>query len=465
MKSRIVLLAGAALCSWFLTASPAFAQSSAFTYQGRLNDNGQPANGSYDMTFALFTSSSGGDQVGGTITNSATPVSSGLFTVALDFGLSAFPGPDRWLQLAVRTNGAGALTNGAGAFTDLVARQPISPVPYALHSSSSDTASTASMAAAVVSGVYTTGAYADPSWIRSLSGSKIAGDIAGNAHGFSGNLSGDVVGSQGATVIASDAVTTAKIANGAVTTAKLAAGAVGNNQIAAGAITEGKISATGILVTNLNSDLLDGLHASSFAQTGAGPESKNVGVCNTSGTAAVWDSATVTWLQVSLGGSSSGLLGSGGNIAFANNNGKAAVWSMTAKTWTQVDLGGGFAGLAGSKGNFVVMNNSGKAAAWSSTTKTWTQVVLGSGYGGLAGSGGNFVMANSGGTAAAWSDTTRTWATVVLGSAFGDIAASGGNFVVVNNSGTAAAWNHTTGTWTTVALGGATGYVTGSDQW
>ena len=90
-----MLLAGVALCSWFLTASLAFAQSSAFTYQGRLNDNGQPANGSYDMTFALFTSSSGGDQVGGMITNSATPVSSGLFTVALDFGLSAFPGPDR----------------------------------------------------------------------------------------------------------------------------------------------------------------------------------------------------------------------------------------------------------------------------------------------------------------------------------------------------------------------------------
>src|ERR1035437_1718998 len=427
MKSRTMLLSGAALCSCFLGASPAFAQSSAFTYQGRLNDNGQPANGSYDMTSALFTSSSGGDQVGGTITNSATPVSSGLFTVALDFGLSAFPGPDRWLQLAVRTNGAGALTNGAGAFTDLVARQPISPVPYALHSSSSDNASTASLAAAVVNGVYTTGTYADPSWITSLSAIKIAGDIAGNARGFSGNLLGDVVGSQGATVIASDAVTTAKIANGAVTTAKLAAGAVGNNQIAAGAITEGKISAAGILVTNLNSDLLDGLHASSFAQTGAGPESKNVGVCNTSGT--------------------------------------AAVWSMTAKTWTQVDLGGGFAGLAGSKGNFVVMNNSGKAAAWSSTTKTWTQVALGSGYGGLAGSGGNFVVANSGGTAAAWSDTTRTWATVALGSAFGDIAGSGGNFVVVNNSGTAAAWNHTTGTWTTVALGGATGYVTGSDQW
>jgi hypothetical protein len=453
-----MLLSGTALCSWCLTASPAFAQGTAFTYQGRLNDGGQPANGSYDLTFSLFTSSGDGSQVGGAITNTATPVNSGLFTVKLDFGASPFTGPDRWLQLAVRTN-------GAGAFTNLVARQLISPAPYAIYSAYSDTARTASMAGMVANGVYTTNTYADPDWIASLGGYKIQGDIVGNAGGFLGTLSGDVIGSQGATVIASDAVTTTKIANGAVTAAKLGAGAVGNSQLAAGAVTEGKISAVGMLVANLNADLLDGLHATSFAQTGAGPESKNVGVCNTSGTAAVWDTATMTWSQVSLGGASSGIIGSGGNIAFANNVGKAAVWSMTAKTWTQVDLGGGFAGLAGSKGNFVVANNGCKAAAWSSTTGTWTLVALGSAYGSLAASGGNFVVANSGGTAAAWSEATASWTTVALGNAFGDIATSAGNFVVVNNSGTAAAWNHATGAWTTVALGGATGYVTGSDAW
>lgn len=458
MKSRIKLVSGAALCSWCLTAGPAFAQGTAFTYQGRLNDGGQPANGSYDLAFALCTSSNGGDQIGGSITNTATPVNGGLFTVTLDFGASSFTGSERWLQLEVRTN-------GAGAFTHLAARQPILPAPYAIYSSYSDAARTAKMAAAVANGVYTTNTYADPGWITSLRASKIAGDIAGNAGGFSGNLSGEVTGAQGATVIASDAVTTTKIANSAVTAAKLAVGAVGKNQIAGGAVTEGKISAAGILVGNLNADLLDGLHATSFAQTGAGPESKNVGVCNTTGTAAVWDSATTTWSQVSLGGSSSGLIGSGGNIAFANNVGKAAVWSMTAKTWTQIDLGNGFARLAGSKGNFVVVNNAGKAAAWSSTTRTWTQVALGSGYGGLAESGGNFVVANSGGQAAAWSEATGIWTTVALGNGFGDIAVSAGNFVVANNSGTAAAWNHLTGAWTTLALGGTTGYVTGSDQW
>jgi hypothetical protein len=450
MKSRMMLLLGAALCSGCLTTSPVFAQSTAFTYQGRLNDNGQPANGYYDLVFSLFPASTGSGQIGGWITNAATPVSSGLFTVKLDFGPSAFLSPDRWLQLGVRTNGGSTLTT-------LLPRQSISPAPYTIHALGSDTATTAIMADAVANGVYTTVSYADPSWITSLSAGKITGDIAGNASGFSGSLSGDVIGTQGANLIANDAVVTVTIANGAVTTAKLAAGAV----------TEGKISAAGLLVANLNADLLDGRHATSFAEKGAGPESKNVGVCNTSGTAAVWDSAAGTWSTNALGGSSSALIGSGGNIAFANNVGKAAVWSMTTRTWTPVvNLGGSYMALVASKGNFVVANNGGKAAAWSDAKQTWTQVTLGSAYGGVAASGGNFVVANSNGSAAAWNDPAGQWSTVVaLGSAFGDIAGSAGNFVVVNNSGSAAAWNHTTGLWTSVALSGATGYVTGSDEW
>ncbi len=444
----MMLLLGTALCSGCLTTSPVFAQSTAFTYQGRLNDNGQPANGYYDLVFSLFPASTGAGQIGGWITNAATPVSSGLFTVKLDFGASAFLSPDRWLQLGVRTNGGSTLTT-------VLPRQSISPAPYTIHALGSDTATTAIMANAVANGVYTTGLYADPGWITSLSGGKIAGDITGNASGFSGSLSGDVIGTQGANLIANDAVVTVTIANGAVTTAKLAAGAV----------TEGKIFAAGLLVTNLNADLLDGLHSTSFAQKGAGPESKNVGVCNTAGTAAVWDSSTGAWSQVALGGSSSALIGSGGNIAFANNAGKAAVWSMTAKTWIQTTLGGSYMALVASKGNFVVANNGGKAAAWSDATQTWTPVSLGSAYGGLAASGGNFVVANSGGSAASWNDPAGTWSTVALCGGYGDIASSGCNFVVVNNIGTAAAWNYITGTWTNVVLGGATGYVTGSDAW
>jgi hypothetical protein len=40
------------------------AQSTAFTYQGKVTDNGAPANGSYDFAFRLYDSLSGGIQIG-----------------------------------------------------------------------------------------------------------------------------------------------------------------------------------------------------------------------------------------------------------------------------------------------------------------------------------------------------------------------------------------------------------------
>jgi hypothetical protein len=104
--------------------STASAQGTAFNYQGRLNDGANPANGSYDLTFALFGVSSGGSAVAGSLTNSATSVSNGLFTGVLDFGAN-FPGAARWLEIGVRTN-------GGGAFTVLIPRQALTPSPYAI---------------------------------------------------------------------------------------------------------------------------------------------------------------------------------------------------------------------------------------------------------------------------------------------------------------------------------------------
>src|SRR5579859_7568341 len=84
------------------------AQGTAFTYQGQLQDNGvNPANGRYDLTFALFTSSSGGSQLGNILTNTAVGVTNGLFTVTEDFG-AVFNGlSSYWVQIGLRTNGGG----------------------------------------------------------------------------------------------------------------------------------------------------------------------------------------------------------------------------------------------------------------------------------------------------------------------------------------------------------------------
>ena len=68
----------------------AFAQGTAFTYQGRLNDGANPATGLYDVRFSICDALANGNVVAGPLTNSATGISNGLFTVTLDFGGGVF---------------------------------------------------------------------------------------------------------------------------------------------------------------------------------------------------------------------------------------------------------------------------------------------------------------------------------------------------------------------------------------
>ncbi|HEX4121123.1 MAG TPA: tail fiber domain-containing protein [Verrucomicrobiae bacterium] len=128
MKNRaqnlFVLLALSALSILVFQPSPAFAQGTAFTYQGRLDDSSAPANGWYDMTFTLYATNAGGSPVAGPVTNSAVGVTNGLFTTSVNFG-NPFSGASNWLEVAVSTN-------GANAFNTLAPRQQLTPVPYAI---------------------------------------------------------------------------------------------------------------------------------------------------------------------------------------------------------------------------------------------------------------------------------------------------------------------------------------------
>ncbi|MGE0886856.1 MAG: hypothetical protein AB7P14_25325 [Blastocatellales bacterium] len=112
----------------------ALAQTTSFTYQGRLNDSGNPATGMYDLQFRLFDALTGGNQVGSSLTRDDVTVTSGSFSVTLDFGASAFPGANRWLEISVRP---GAST---GAFTTLSPRQPLTSTPYAIKSTNASAA-------------------------------------------------------------------------------------------------------------------------------------------------------------------------------------------------------------------------------------------------------------------------------------------------------------------------------------
>lgn len=114
----------------------AHAQGTAFTYQGRLQNNGVPANGAYDLQFSLRDAAVGGNPVGGTNSIAPVAVSNGLFTVTLDFGAGIFTGGERWLEIGVKSNGV------AGAHTPLTPLQRLTPSPYAIFAGGAQTATT-----------------------------------------------------------------------------------------------------------------------------------------------------------------------------------------------------------------------------------------------------------------------------------------------------------------------------------
>src|SRR5690242_1329503 len=109
----------ASLCSLLLMLAGVHAAplGTAFTYQGRLDDSGQPANGVIPMIFGLWDADAFGNNVGSPSSVSANvSVANGLFTIDLDFGVTAFNGNARWLE--IRVNG-----------TLLTFRQRVAPTP------------------------------------------------------------------------------------------------------------------------------------------------------------------------------------------------------------------------------------------------------------------------------------------------------------------------------------------------
>jgi hypothetical protein len=128
MKMKIDLLALATLALLSTVncqLSTVFAQGTAFTYQGQLQNNGALANGNFDLKFTLFKTNITGAAVAGPVTNSDVGISNGLFTVTIDFGGAVWNGETNWLEIAVETN-------GGSPFTKLSPRQQVTPSPYAI---------------------------------------------------------------------------------------------------------------------------------------------------------------------------------------------------------------------------------------------------------------------------------------------------------------------------------------------
>src|SRR5262249_22446181 len=124
----------ATFVSILLLSVAALAQTSAFTYQGKLNISGTPATGTYDIQFKLFDALSGNNQYGITLTNSAVVVTNGIFSVELDFEAGAFDGSPRYLEIGVRQAG------DPNPYTVLAPRQAINSTPYAIRSANATAA-------------------------------------------------------------------------------------------------------------------------------------------------------------------------------------------------------------------------------------------------------------------------------------------------------------------------------------
>jgi photosystem II stability/assembly factor-like uncharacterized protein len=182
---RIIhLLALLALLNLGPQLSNAYAQGTAFTYQGHLNAGGVPANGNYDLTFTLFGTNASGVAIAGPLINSATAVSNGQFSVTLNFGSGVFTGNNYWLEIGVQTNG------GSG-FTTLAPRQPILPVPYAIMANSASNL-LGVLSTAQLSGTIPATNVTGTVSLAQLPGSVVTNGAAGvNFSGtFSGNGSG-----------------------------------------------------------------------------------------------------------------------------------------------------------------------------------------------------------------------------------------------------------------------------------
>lgn len=131
---RLKAIAGAPLATWYLNDGEAVPSISAgqgcgtITYQGRLSDAGNPANGQFDLQFQAFNTLTDGIAQSELIALEDVQVTNGIFTVPLFFGSTLINNfKARFLQIGVRAG------NSTGAFTVLTPRQPLTTVPFAVN--------------------------------------------------------------------------------------------------------------------------------------------------------------------------------------------------------------------------------------------------------------------------------------------------------------------------------------------
>jgi len=100
-----------------------------FTYQGRLDFQGEPVSGSADFRFAVWDAAQGGQAMSEAVEVLEVEIADGLFTTIIDFADLDIWNTDhpRWLEIAAR------YPAGSGAYVVFDNRQRLSAAPFSLH--------------------------------------------------------------------------------------------------------------------------------------------------------------------------------------------------------------------------------------------------------------------------------------------------------------------------------------------
>lgn len=330
-----------------ITATSARAQGTTFTYQGRLQSGGAPADGNYDFRFRLAEDPLGNNYAGNPYVTNDITVTNGLFMTTVDFGSGIFAGSNYWLEVDVRTN-------GTASYTVLAPLQAVTPTPYAIF------ANTASNLDGTVGSANLSGTYGN-----ALTLNNAANQISGNGSGLT-------------------SLNASQLSSGTVPAARLPSTVVTNNETSV--TLSGTFSGTGSGLTSLNaSQLISGtvpdarqsanvdlLNAAQIA-SGAKTFTTTVNVNNASGAGMVVQGSTTggfgspTMLVqndnstasaspalrvVGSGGSSSGVLSvssqaNTGLLADFGNPGAFVSWLDYNGNWTANSFTGSGAGLTG----------------------------------------------------------------------------------------------------------------------
>ncbi len=315
MKTQFIRLL--AVLTVFAAAQCAFAQGTAFTYQGQLFDNTNPANGNYALKFTLYSdATSGMPALAGPVILAPVAVSNGLFTVLLDFGSNPnpFTGPARWLQIDSASNSASPI------FIPMNPRQQLTPAPYAIF------AATASN----LSGTLPTG---------QLSGTVLNSQLANNGI----TINAGVGLSGGGTVPLGS---TATLNNTGVLSV------IGNADITANTATGGSII-LGDTATSANTP------GTIVKRDGTGSFAGNLtGNATTAGTASSVVSGAIAAAQLNT----TSQPGTGQLLGY---NGSGLFWTNPAKAWNLT----GNAGTSPSNGNFLGTTDAEPLEFWANSAR------------------------------------------------------------------------------------------------